>query len=101
MVTQKTGVTEEPATSGRRDAKTLAFVAFVCLSILTLTVRRHAKTVVRSEVGIMQAASVGAAAQSFADPLILKLASITQQTPDAKTLRFIMPKGRTLSSRPG
>jgi ferredoxin-NADP reductase len=29
------------------------------------------------------------------------LASITQQTPDAKTLRFIVPEGRTLNSRPG
>jgi len=105
MVTQKT-VTEEPAASGRPDAKTLAFVGFVCLSLLTLTVRRPAKAVVssvRSEVpaGTMQAAAVGAAGSSLADPQILKLASITQQTPDAKTLRFIMPKGRTLGSRPG
>jgi ferredoxin-NADP reductase len=106
MVTQNTAVTGEPAPSSRPDVKTLAFVAFVCLSLLTLTMRRPAKTVVssvRSEVpvGPMQAAAVGAAASSFADPLILKLTSITQQTPDAKTLRFVMPKGRTLSSRPG
>jgi hypothetical protein len=38
---------------------------------------------------------------SFADPLILKLASVTQQTPHARTLRLIMLKGRTLSFRPG
>jgi ferredoxin-NADP reductase len=31
----------------------------------------------------------------------LKLVSITQQTPDANTVRFILPKGRTLNSRPG
>jgi ferredoxin-NADP reductase len=34
-------------------------------------------------------------------PLILRLASITEQTPEAKTLRFILPENRTLNARPG
>jgi ferredoxin-NADP reductase len=106
MVTQEAAAPAEPAPSSRREGKTLGFIAFVCLSLLTLIVRRPAKAAVssaRSEIpaGTIRAGAVGAAASSFADPLILKLASITQQTPDAKTLRFIVPKGRTLSSRPG
>jgi ferredoxin-NADP reductase len=34
-------------------------------------------------------------------PLILRLASITPQTSDAKTLRFIVTEGRKLTARPG
>jgi len=41
------------------------------------------------------------AAPSQSGPLILKLANVTQQTPDAKTLRFIVGNDRKLSARPG
>jgi ferredoxin-NADP reductase len=47
------------------------------------------------------AVPIRAATPPFSDPLILKLASITPQTHDAKTLRFIVPEGRTFNSRPG
>ena len=41
------------------------------------------------------------AASSSGGPLILRLASVTQQASDAKTLRFIVPDGRKLNARPG
>jgi ferredoxin-NADP reductase/mono/diheme cytochrome c family protein len=106
MVTPKPPVPEEPAPSTHRDAKALGFIAIVCLSVVILAVRRPAKAGVSSVVagtpaqGIPDAA-VRAVVSPFSDPLVLKLASITQQTPDAKTLRFIVPEGRTFTSRPG
>ena len=38
---------------------------------------------------------------SSTEPLILRLASITAQTSNSKTLRFIVPSGRKLHARPG
>jgi ferredoxin-NADP reductase len=54
-----------------------------------------------TRVGTIPPRAVDATVFSFADPLILRLASITQQTRDSKTLQFILPKGRTISIRPG
>jgi len=78
----------------------------VCLGVLTLIVRRPGKGTVSiartgPPSGINPPRTVDATVSSFADPLILRLASITQQTPDSKTLRFVLPKGRTITSRPG
>ena len=106
MVTQKPPVPEEPAPSTGRDSKALGFIAIVCLSVVILLVRRPAKPVVSNAMagtplGAIPAQAVRAAASPVSDSLILKLVSITQQTPDAKTLRFIVPEGRMLNSRPG
>jgi ferredoxin-NADP reductase len=43
----------------------------------------------------------GITAPSPGGPLILRLASLTPQTPDSKTLRFILPSDRKLNARPG
>ena len=106
VVTEKTAVPEEPAPSSRGGLGTAGFVALVCLGVLTLIVRRPGKGTipiarVGTPAGTLPTRDVDATVSSFADPLILRLASITQQTPDSKTLRFILPKGRTISSRPG
>jgi ferredoxin-NADP reductase len=106
LVTEKAAVPEEPAPSSRGDAGTVGFVALVCLGVLTLIVRRPGKGTVSiartgPPSGINPPRTVDATVSSFADPLILRLASITQQTPDSKTLRFVLPKGRTITSRPG
>src|SRR5579863_2247137 len=76
--------------------------------MLTLIIRRPAKARVASAragapAGTVQGpvGAVPAAASSSSGPLILRLASITPQTPDSKTLRFIVPDGRKLSARPG
>ena len=98
-------VPEGPAPS-RRGVTTAGFLALVCLGVLTLIVRRPGKSAVPSaRHGIpaesIPPRSVDAVVFSFADPLVLRLASITQQTPDSKTLRFVLPKDRTIHSRPG
>jgi len=106
LVTQSTAVPETPASSSRPGGKTLGFIAAVGLSLLTLIVRRPGKATVpaaRAEIpaGTKPPVALAAAASTFGDPLILRLASITQQTPDSKTLRFVLPAGRRISSRPG
>src|SRR5579863_3298614 len=76
--------------------------------MLTLIIRRPAKARVASAragapAGTVQGpvGAVPAAASSSSGPLILRLASITPQTPDSKTLRFILPSDRKLNARPG
>jgi ferredoxin-NADP reductase/mono/diheme cytochrome c family protein len=109
MVAEKAAVApEQPPSRGGYDAKMIGFVSFVCVSMLTLIMRRPAKapvTVARLEATAgTKRASVGpvpATASSPGGPLILRLASITQQTPDSKTLRFIVPTDRQLNARPG
>jgi ferredoxin-NADP reductase len=106
MVAPKPAVPEEPAPSTHRDAKGLGFIAFVCLTMFTLMVRRPATPSASSAMsgppaGAVPSGAVRAAASPLADPLILKLASITRQTHDAQTLRFIVPEGRTFRPRPG
>jgi ferredoxin-NADP reductase/cytochrome c2 len=101
LVTEKAAVPEEAAPSSRGNAGTVGFLALVCLGVLTLIVRRPGKGTISSARAGTPVQAVDATVSSFADPLILRLASITEQTPDSKTLRFILPKGRTISSRPG
>jgi ferredoxin-NADP reductase len=106
LIAQRAPVPEEPAPPSQGDAKTLGFIALVCLTLLTLVVRRPRKAAISGvpaeiPAGTVPSGLVASAASSLAEPLILNLASVTQQTPDSKTLRFILPKGRTISSRPG
>jgi ferredoxin-NADP reductase len=109
MVAEKAVVApEQPPQHGGYDAKMIGFVSFVCVGMLTLIMRRPAKAPVAgarsgATAGTMQASvgSVLAAASSPGGPLILRLASITRQTPDSKTLRFIVPTDRQLNARPG
>ena len=101
MVTPTAAVAaDRPAPPSRYDARTMGFVAFVLLSMLTLVVRRPSRAPLAGAVP----ASVGAlpaAISSPRDPLILRLASVTQQTSNAKTLRFVVTDGRRLSAQPG
>src|SRR5690348_14670117 len=93
MITQSAAVPEAPASSNRSGGKTLGFIAAVCLSLLTLIIRRPSEATlpgVPAEIptGTKPPAAVVAGVSTFADPLILRLASIKQLTHDAKTLRF-------------
>jgi hypothetical protein len=106
MVTQKSPVSEETASSTHRETKALAFIAIVGLSVVVLAVRRPSRPVASpamagTAAGAVPAQAVRPAGSPVSDSLILKLASITQQTSGAKTLRFVVPEGRTLNSRPG
>ena len=75
----------------------MAFTSFVFLCVLILIVRRPN----RPPSAAAKLETPAAQATPGASPLILRLASITRQTDDAKTLRFIVPDGRRLQARPG
>jgi ferredoxin-NADP reductase len=97
---------DQPAPGSRYDARTIGFIVFVCLSMLALIIRRSARApAARAGSGAPAGARVEAVSSSKASsppaPLVLRLASITQQASSAKTLRFIVPDGQKLNARPG
>ncbi|PYT19986.1 MAG: hypothetical protein DMG58_35040 [Acidobacteria bacterium] len=107
-MTQKvSGAPDQPMSRSRYDSKLIGFISLVCMGTLTLIMRRPARVPIVSAksdgtagaVQELQAAS--ATAPSSGVPLILRLASITVQTLDSKTLRFIVASDRKLSARPG
>jgi ferredoxin-NADP reductase/mono/diheme cytochrome c family protein len=91
LVTREAAAPDRPTPSHGYDGKMIGFISLTCLSALALIIRRPARA-----VSVIRAPDSPPAA-----PLVLKLARITQQTPDAKTLRFIVPDDRKLSARPG
>ena len=101
-------VADRPVPRSRYDARTISFIACVFLSMLTLVVRRPSRAPLagagsHTSAGTLQAPlkAVPAVTLPSAGPLILKLASITQQASDAKTLRFVVSDDRKLNARPG
>jgi len=93
-------VADRPAPPSRYDVRTMGFVAFVFVSMLTLVVRRPSRAPLAGAVPA-HVGALPAAIPSPRDPLILRLASVTQQTSNAKTLRFVVTDGRRVSARPG
>src|SRR5579863_403450 len=99
---------DQPASSGKYDSKMIGFISLVFVGMLALIIRRPARVTAayaKSDrpTGASQApvGAVHVTAPSVGGPLILRLASITAQTSDSKTLRFIVPNERKLSARPG
>ena len=76
----------------RYDPKAIIFVSLVCIGALALIVRRPRQPLVTSTPPPPSPAGA---------PLVLRLVRISQQTPDARTLRFIVTEGRQLGARPG
>jgi ferredoxin-NADP reductase len=109
MVTPKVVTApDQPTPRSGYDRKMIGFISLVCLGMLTLIVRRPARVAAANAKSDRTAGAsqepVGAVrvtAPSLSGPLILRLARITAQTSDSKTLRFIVPKDRKLSVRPG
>jgi ferredoxin-NADP reductase/mono/diheme cytochrome c family protein len=108
MLPQKVAAASaQPARRSRLDSRMIGFFSLVGLSALALIIRRPARAPARARsgapAGIVPApARIAPAADlSPSGPLILRLASITTQTPDSKTLRFILPHDRKLNARPG
>jgi ferredoxin-NADP reductase len=98
---------DRPAPPSRYDVRTMGFLAFVLLSMLTLVVRRPSRDPIAVAGSNTPAGTVKAPVRAVSatspsgGPLVLRLASVAQQTSDAKTLRFIVPNGRKFSARPG
>jgi len=109
MVLPKVSATpDQPASRSGYDSKMIGFISLVCLGMLALIIRRPARSAVanaKSErtTGAAQGPveAVRVAAPSSNGPMILRLASVTAQTSDSKTLRFIVPNDRKLNARPG
>jgi ferredoxin-NADP reductase/mono/diheme cytochrome c family protein len=102
-VVEQSPATDQPVQRSHYDSKMIAFFSLVCLGTLTLIVRRPARIPLAGAGSPAPAPArvVRAAESSPSGPTILRLASITPQTEDSKTLRFILPHGRKLSARPG
>jgi len=108
VMQQVSTASDQPAPSGPDDAKMIGFITFVGLSMLALIIRRPARArAARARLDLPAGTSqapvgpVPARVSAPAGPLILRLASITEQTSSAKTLRFIVPDGQKLNARPG
>lgn len=104
IVSQNAGAaTDQPVQRRRYDFKAIVFFALLCWGTVTLIIRRPAgAAVVRAASRTAEAsAAVQAEAPSPGRPTILRLASITAQTADSKTLRFVLPPDRKLNARPG
>jgi ferredoxin-NADP reductase len=109
MVTPKVVVVpNQPTPRSGYDIKMISFISLVCLGMLTLIVRRparvgpaNAKPDRTTGTSQEQVGAVRVTSPSLSGPLILRLASITAQTADSKTLRFIVPNDRKLNARPG
>jgi ferredoxin-NADP reductase len=101
MVTQKApAAPDQTKQPSGYDGMTIGFVSLVGLGALTLVIRRPNRILVANA----KSDSGGAASSKVlpqGGPLILRLASITAQTSDSKTLRFIVPHDRTIDARPG
>ncbi len=107
-VLPKVSAAPDQPPSHTRDSKAIGFISLVCLGVLTLIIRRPAVSAVANAKSVRTAGvaqgpvdAVPIVAPSSNGPMILRLASITAQTSDSKTLRFIVPNDRKLSARPG
>jgi ferredoxin-NADP reductase len=99
---------DQPAPRSAYDGRMIVFVSVVCMGMLTLIIRKpaknpatNAKSVITAGAAPERAGAVRVAASAPSEPLILRLVSITAQTPDSKTLRFILSNDRKLNARPG
>jgi ferredoxin-NADP reductase len=103
LITPKAAASPQPLVrTSRHDDKTIGFISFVCLAVVTLIVRRPG---VRATTSIKQATQSKAPAAVIPrrpnSPLILQLVQITQQTLDSKTLRFVVQGQTRLDALPG
>lgn len=109
LVLTKASPIVPPAIRSRRLPYTEAGFTFAgCLALAFLIVRRPGKIpVTLPEPGAAEKIPVRAAAisartpQSSNEPLVLQLVRITQNTRDAKTLRFAVMGNRHVQARPG
>jgi ferredoxin-NADP reductase len=83
------------------DGKTIGFISLVGLGMLALAIRRPNRIVAANAKLDKTGGIVPSTGSSPREPLVLRLASITAQTSDSKTLRFIVTNDRKITARPG
>jgi ferredoxin-NADP reductase len=108
MIAKTAPTPEQPTSSRAYDRGMIGFTSVVCLGALILILRRPGRVTAGSTKFERHATGeplpttgTPRASAPSRDPVVLRLASITQQTPDARTLRFIVPDGQKLQGRPG
>ena len=86
----------------------IGFISLVGLGMLTLIIRRptripiaNAKSDTAPGEALEPLGAVRITPSSSSEPLILRLASVTAQASNSKTLRFIVPNDRKVNARPG
>jgi ferredoxin-NADP reductase len=101
---------QPPLAGSRYDAKTIGFVSLVGVGMVILIVRRPRARAVAPAMAPAEApekpvgeprSRAAVAPRLTNSPFILELVRITQQTPDAKTLRFTVHGQRHLDALPG
>jgi hypothetical protein len=97
---------QPPIPASAYDAKTIGFVSLVALGMITLIVRRPkagagapALTPARPMAETKSQPVV--APRPLNTPFLLELVHITQETPDTKTLRFVVHGQQRLDALPG
>ena len=105
LIAQRAATPAAPsrASASRYSRTTIGFISVVCLAAIVLTVRRPGARAPKASAGprAPSQAAAPAAPRMTAAPLILELVRITQQTPDAKTLRFAVHGERRCEALPG
>jgi ferredoxin-NADP reductase len=92
---------DDNAPIGGNNGKAIGFISLVCLGMLALVIRRPTTIAAANAKLATTGQIVPSAGSSLGGPLILELASITAQTSDSKTLRFIVPNDWKITARPG
>jgi ferredoxin-NADP reductase len=103
LIAQKVNLTP-PAVprASRFDSKSIGLVSFVFLGAAALMIRRpRSRRVPAPQAGAGIKPTPVSAARLQSGPVILQLIQITQQTHDAKTLRFAVKDGGNFGARPG
>jgi ferredoxin-NADP reductase len=97
-------VAQFPVPTSQYDGKTIGFISFISIGIVTLIIKRPRERALaparlltqsdKSEPAVARPRLLGS-------PFILQLVQMTQQTPDTKTLRFAVHGHQHLDALPG
>jgi ferredoxin-NADP reductase/mono/diheme cytochrome c family protein len=101
VVQKVSAAADHSSPTGGNNGKAIGFISLVCLGMLALVIRRPTSIAAANPKLDTTGGIVPATGSSLSGPLILRLASITAQTSDSKTLRFIVPNDRKITARPG
>jgi ferredoxin-NADP reductase/mono/diheme cytochrome c family protein len=96
-----TPVGSPPSRSAQSNRVTIGFISLVCAAVITLVVRRPGTRAPLSAGAPAPKAVTSAAPRPANGPFLLHLVQVTPQTPDTKTLRFVVSGLRKLDALPG
>lgn len=103
LIPQKINLTSPQVSRPPRfDGKRIGFVSFVFLGLAALIIKRpQSRRLPTTQPNAAITPVPASAARLQSGPVILQLVRITQQTPDARTLRFAVKGSRNFGALPG